>query len=141
VIFLLPSELEKIQLHGSQDYPNECCGFLLGTEADDRRVVKEAWAAPNSHGENRRRRYLITPDDMLAGQKYATSKGYDILGFYHSHPDHPARPSQEDLDRATLPGWSYIILSVEHAQPKLITSWLLAEDRSKFEEEPIEICQ
>jgi len=140
LIYLLPTELEKIQLHGSHDYPNECCGFLLGSDKDDRKLVTEAWPAPNSRLDSPRNRFLITADDWRAGEKYAQQQGLDILGFYHSHPDHPARPSEYDREHA-WPWMSYIILSVEEGQPKLITSWLLTEDRTKFEEETIEICQ
>jgi len=142
----LPSqEWEKIRAHGARDYPNECCGFLLGAQDDGRRLVRDVWPAPNLHeetaDENRRRRYTITPADMLAGQTYADEKGLDIVGVYHSHPDHPARPSQYDLDHAVWPWWSYIIVGVEKGTPALLTSWALAEDRSKFEEETVEICQ
>jgi proteasome lid subunit RPN8/RPN11 len=145
IIELPNAEWEKIREHGSRDYPNECCGFLLGVQEDGRRVVRDLWAAPNRHeettDETRRRRYTITPADMLAGQKYAEEKGLDIVGVYHSHPDHPARPSPYDLDHAVWPWWSYIIVSIERGRPALLTSWALSEDRSKFEEETVEICQ
>lgn len=140
MILLLPSELEKIQAHGSKDYPNECCGFLLGHELDGTKTVSEAWPAPNSRLDSPRNRFLITADDWRVGERYAMKQGLDILGFYHSHPDHPSRPSEYDREHA-WPWMSYIILSVEQGHPKLITSWLLTEDRSKFEEETIEICQ
>jgi proteasome lid subunit RPN8/RPN11 len=142
----LPNEQwEKIRQHGARDYPNECCGILLGVQEEGRRVVREARPAPNLHtetaDENRRRRYTITPADLLAAQDYADGKGLDIVGIYHSHPDHPARPSQYDLDHAVWSWWSYIIVSIEKGTPALLTSWALAEDRSKFEEETVEICQ
>ena len=143
MISLRPAALAGIQAHGSRDYPNECCGFLLGDSA--RKVVEEAWPVENtwleSEDETKRRRYRIGPADMLAGQKYADEKKLDIVGFYHSHPDHPARPSETDRKLAAYVFWSYMILSVEQGKPALLTSWLLTEDRSKFEEETVEICQ
>ena len=140
VIELPTAEWEKIRQHGARDYPEECCGFLLGKDSDGRKRVAEAWPAPNSHGENHHRRFLITADDWRSGERYSTGKGLDILGFYHSHPDHPARPSEYDREHA-WPWMSYIILSVQQQQPALMTSWVLAEDRTKFEEESVEICQ
>ena len=145
MIALHPEALAAIRAHGSRDYPNECCGLLLGTESGGRKVVSEAWPVANTwadtEDETRRRRYRIGPEDMLAGQQYADGKSLDILGFYHSHPDHPARPSATDLKLAAYHFWSYMILSVEKGQPAALTSWLMSEDRSKFEEEPVEICQ
>ena len=140
MIALPPAELQKINAHGSRDYPNECCGFLLGKDEGGRKVVREAWPAPNSHEDSHRRRFLITSDDWRAGEQHAGEQRVDILGFYHSHPDHPARPSEYDREHA-WPWMSYIILSVEQGHPARLTSWVLTEDRSKFEEETIEICQ
>jgi proteasome lid subunit RPN8/RPN11 len=134
------SEWEKIRQHGSRDYPNECCGFLLGAETDGRKRVAEAWPAPNSRHDSPRNRFLITAEDWREGEKYSTEKKLDILGFYHSHPDHPARPSEYDREHA-WPWMSYIILSVQQREPAAMTSWVLTEDRSKFEEETVEICQ
>jgi proteasome lid subunit RPN8/RPN11 len=145
MIALSAESFAAIQAHGSRDYPYECCGFLLGNEADGRKLVVEAWPAANSHedtaDETRRRRYLITPADMIGGQAHADAKGLSIVGFYHSHPDHPARPSQTDLERAGFDYWSYIILSVEQGRPAALTSWLLTDNYSKFTEETVEICQ
>jgi proteasome lid subunit RPN8/RPN11 len=134
------AELEKIRAHGAADYPHECCGVLLGMERNGTKVVREARDLPNARRDSRRNRFLITPDDYRACDRYAQERGLEILGFYHSHPDHPARPSEYDREHA-WPWMSYIIVSVEQGRPARLTSWVLAEDRSQFQEETVEICQ
>ena len=90
----------------------------------------------NTTEEGPRRRFMVRPDDYRTAEKKASEVGADLLGFYHSHPDHPARPSQYDLDHA-WPFFSYIIVSVREGQPELMTSWLLKDDRSAFDEEAL----
>jgi proteasome lid subunit RPN8/RPN11 len=137
------AEREEIERHGAQTYPNECLGMLLGRETDGRKVVMEvfplqnAWenSAVNPHpateGESSRNRCLVDPKDYLRADREARSKGMDIVGFYHSHPDHPARPSEFDRKNA-WPWFSYVILAVEQGVPREMTGWLLAEDGSRF---------
>ena len=122
-----------IQAHGRETYPNECCGALIGT--DD--VVMECHSLPNTTEEGPRRRFLVRPDDYRAAEQRAKVVGHELLGFYHSHPDHPARPSQYDLDHA-WPVFAYVIIAVANGEPGAMTSWRLREDRSAFDEEPIE---
>jgi proteasome lid subunit RPN8/RPN11 len=121
-----------IRDHGRQTFPFECCGAMLGRDG----VVLEAHALANTTEEGPRRRFLVRPDDYRAAEKRAREAGLDLLGFYHSHPDHPARPSQYDLDHA-WPSFSYVIVSVMAGEDKALTSWRLKEDRSAFDEEPV----
>jgi proteasome lid subunit RPN8/RPN11 len=125
---------EEIRRHGIETYPNECCGALYGREG----VVTSTLALPNTTDEGPRRRFLVRPQDYRDAERRATELGVDLLGFYHSHPDHPARPSQYDLDHA-WPFFSYVIVSVRSGQPEDMTSWRLLEDRSAFEAEDLEV--
>jgi len=121
-----------IRAHGRQTFPHECCGARLGKDG----VVREAYALPNTTEEGPRRRFLVRPDDYRVAEKRAREAELDLLGFYHSHPDHPAKPSQYDLDHA-WPSFSYVIVSVMGGEDKQLTSWQLKGDRSAFEEEQI----
>ena len=128
-----------IRAHGQETYPHECCGALVGS--DDR--VTAAVALPNTTEEGPRRRFLVRPSDYREAERQASARGAELLGFYHSHPDHPARPSQYDLDHA-WPTFAYIIVSVtgdslaRHgaagATAGDMTVWFLKEDRSSFDE-------
>jgi proteasome lid subunit RPN8/RPN11 len=121
-----------IRAHGREAFPHECCGAMLGKGG----VVQEAFPLPNTTEEGPRRRFLVRPGDYRAAEARARDAGLDLLGFYHSHPDHPARPSQYDLDHA-WPSFSYVIISVMSGQDAALTSWQLKEDRSAFDEEPV----
>ena len=123
-----------IRAHGREAFPHECCGAMLGKDG----VVHEAYGLPNTTEEGPRRRFLVRPDDYRAAEKRARDAGLDLLGFYHSHPDHPAKPSQYDLDHA-WPSFSYVIVSVMSGADKALTSWQLNADRSDFDEERVEI--
>jgi proteasome lid subunit RPN8/RPN11 len=123
---------DAIRRHGVETYPNECCGALIGRDG----VIVEIFALPNTTEEGPRRRFLVRPGDYQEAEKRATQRGGDLLGFYHSHPDHPARPSQYDLDHA-WPFFSYIIVSVRAGAPEDMTSWRLREDRSAFDQEDL----
>lgn len=122
----------SIERHGCDTYPHECCGALIGRD----NVVMECVALPNTTEEGPRRRFLVRPDDYRAAERRAAERGCDLLGFYHSHPDHPARPSRYDLDHA-WPVFAYVIVAIAHGQPGAMTAWRLREDRSAFEEERI----
>lgn len=119
--------------HGRETYPEECCGALIGTN----NVVAEGYPLPNMTEEGPRRRFLVRPSDYRAAEKRATELGHELLGFYHSHPDHLARPSQYDLDHA-WPTFAYVIIAVEKGKPGAMTSWRLREDRSAFDEQQIQ---
>ena len=131
-ITLLPGVGEAIRRHGIEAYPNECCGAMLGRDG----AVHEAWAMPNTTDEGPRRRFLVRPEDYRDAERRASGLGHELLGFYHSHPDHPARPSQYDLDHA-WPVFSYVIVSVRAGVPGDMTSWRLLDDRSAFTEEEL----
>jgi len=131
--------LDVIRIHGQATYPEECCGFLLGYATAEGNHVVAASPVENRRVENRERRYAITPPDYLAADRLARRQGLDIVGFYHSHPDHPARPSATDLAEATFPGYTYVIVSIRDGQPAELTAWSLAPDRSQFETEAIDI--
>jgi len=122
----------SIRAHGSETYPNECCGALIGRDG----VVSAAFALPNTTEEGPRRRFLVRPQDYRAAERRAGEVGGELLGFYHSHPDHPARPSQFDLDHA-WPVFSYVIVSVRQGVSGDMTSWRLRDDRSDFDEEEL----
>jgi proteasome lid subunit RPN8/RPN11 len=121
-----------IAAHARRTYPHECCGALLGH--DD--LVIQAFALPNTTDEGPRRRFLVSPDDYRQAERRASALGEELLGFYHSHPDAPARPSQYDLDHA-FPTFSYVIVSVIAGEPAVSTCWKLAADRSTFDPQPL----
>jgi proteasome lid subunit RPN8/RPN11 len=136
-----PELADKIRAHGAQTYPHECCGALLGrdTEVADRRVYREIHALHplvNRRDDSPSNRFSLTSQDVLDAEKAARQQGLEVVGWYHSHPDHPARPSQFDRDHA-WPWYSYIIVSVANRIPEEMTSWRLADDRTEFECEEI----
>src|SRR5437867_3869268 len=118
-----------IRAHGEETYPHECCGALVG---DGDRAL-ETVALPNTTEEGPRRRFLVRPSDYRLAEQRGRELGGELLGFYHSHPDHPARPSQYDLEHA-WPTFAYVIVSVASGQAGDITVWWLKDDRSIFEE-------
>lgn len=136
-----------IRDHAQREYPHECCGALLGrvepaaAGAGEVRVVVALRAAENRReAEAAPRRFLITPDDYRAIEREARERALAVLGFYHSHPDHPARPSDYDREHA-LPWYSYVIISVREGRagdtPADLTSWILGDERHAFTFEPI----
>jgi len=118
-----------IRLHGQETYPHECCGALVGRAGAVTAVV----ALPNTTDEGPRRRFMVRPSDYQLAERRASELGGELLGFYHSHPDHPARPSQYDLDHA-WPTFAYIIVAVAAGSAGDMTVWFLKDDRSSFEE-------
>jgi proteasome lid subunit RPN8/RPN11 len=129
--------LREIQAHGEGAYPNEGAGLLLGqTTLTEKRVVAILPIENQWQAEEQFHRYLITPRDMLRGETAAAARGLDVIGIFHSHPDHMAEPSGFDRDWA-LPWYSYVITSIEQAHAVISRSWLLREDRSAFDEETI----
>ena len=133
---LKPGVGEEIRRHGAETYPHECCGALYGRDG----VVSSTLALPNTTEEGPRRRFLVRPQDYREAERQASSRGLELLGFYHSHPDHPARPSQYDLDHA-WPFFSYVIVSVRNGAPEAMTSWRLRDDRSTFDQEDLAMTE
>ena len=128
--------LETMQLHAQQDFPNECCGFLYGEETDGERIIMLAKPVLNNKEGDQRRRFEISPLDYMRAEQYALNNGLTLLGVYHSHPQHPAIPSEHDLKQA-MPWFSYIILSVMDGKTDHLRSWQLNEDKTNFIEEKI----
>ena len=114
--------IDRIRSHAENAYPEECCGMILGVQHDGTKNVHQAIAIDNAQTDDRHRRFLISPEQYLDAEKTARGRNLDLLGFYHSHPDHPAAPSQFDAEHA-LPWFSYIILSVLNTRSEKITSW------------------
>jgi proteasome lid subunit RPN8/RPN11 len=144
---------EKIRAHGKETYPHECCGALLGRGADaaartdsekdaiaPEREILSLFPLVNRRDDSPRNRFSVTSEDVLAAERAAREQGLEVVGWYHSHPDHPARPSQYDRDHA-WPWYSYIIVSVQSGAPQEMTSWRLNDDRQEFFPEGIEIRQ
>ncbi len=129
---------DRIRKHGVEMYPNECCGALLGTDREDGREVRELFPLVNRRNDSPRSRFSITPDDFRAAEAAARERRLELVGWYHSHPDHPALPSEYDREHA-WPWYSYVIVSVAEREPKQITSWRLADDRTRFAPEEISV--
>ena len=138
MIELNERQLEEMRRHGERDYPFECCGLMLGRfETTGQKLLTETYPISNAREEEaKRNRFLIRPEELMRGEKYARENGLDVVGFYHSHPDEPAVPSKYDLDHA-WPTYSYIVVSVEKGQAVDLRSWEMEADRSRFNEEEI----
>jgi len=151
-LLLLKKELStKIGEHGAETYPHECCGALLGRDLDaaatgsgvgraPSREILELFPLINRRDDSPRNRFSVTSEDVRDAEKAARERGLDVVGWYHSHPDHPAAPSQFDRDHA-WPWYSYIIVSVANGKPEKMTSWRLTDDRTQFNPEDIKLHQ
>jgi len=126
---------KAIRAHGEATYPHECCGFLFGSEQADQRDISHYLEVENSQVENRERRFLVSTDDYKNAEAHAEKNGLQLLGIYHSHPDHPAIPSETDRMQA-MPFFSYIIVAVAKGTSQELTSWTLNTD-FQFEEEEL----
>jgi proteasome lid subunit RPN8/RPN11 len=139
MISVLEKHIEEIKAHGEATYPFECGGMLIGTlNADGSKIVHETFPLENSSTEDQTVRVLISPKDVLKAERYARSIKLEVIGYYHSHPEDTAIPSQYDLDHA-LPVWSYIITSVIGKKAEDVRSWVMENDRSKFNSEDIQV--
>ena len=126
----------KVVGHLEAGYPDEACGILLGRAHAAGAVVDEVILVANAREESRHNRYVIPPSEVLAAQKRARALGGDIVGYFHSHPDHPAQPSEFDREHA-WPGSSYLIVAVRQGQAEDVRSWRLSDDRERFFEETV----
>ncbi len=136
-IILSSSLIRQIHENGERHYPEEGAGLILGkADAQARRATGLIHRANSFAPESRRRRYAIGPQEMLEAEDQAESLGVDIVGVFHSHPDHPARPSEFDLAWA-MPWYSYVITSVSNGRAVESRSWRLSDDRSSFVEEQL----
>ncbi len=130
MVTLTRAQVEAIEAHARETFPEECCGFLLGP-ATEPRTVAALRRATNVVEMNRERRYVINPRETLAVGKEIAGTGHEILGFYHSHPNHPAEPSEFDRTHA-WPWYSYVILSIMDRKPADLRAWLLDGGTSAF---------
>jgi proteasome lid subunit RPN8/RPN11 len=137
---------EALRVHGEETYPHECCGVLLGkaeTDADGPvNVVHQIVRAGNTRTDSAHNRYNIAPGELVKIQRQARGLGLDIVGFYHSHPDHPAMWSSTDIAEAHWLGCSYVITRVAQGKAEVTNSFYLrgtSEEDKRFEDEAIEI--
>ena len=157
MIHLSHPHREAIRSHGAAEFPNECCGVLLGDIENGVKYVIEVRQLPNIFEPSaefersvateggvapelpvgQERRYMVSPDTMYALMREERRTKRKVLGFYHSHPDHPARPSEYDRVWA-MPWYSYIIISVLQRNPSEMTCWVLSDDGARFSPESIE---
>ena len=134
---------EEIRAHGAKTYPHECCGALLGREEllGRRQIVREIvglFPLVNRREDTPQNRFSVTAEDVRTAEAAAREQQLEVVGWYHSHPDHPARPSQYDRDHA-WPWYSYVIVSVANGKPEDMTSWRQNDDREEFSSERIEL--
>ncbi len=129
-------DVGHIHEHAREAYPEECTGALIGMNLGEMKIVVDVWRAENTHEEERSRRFLIEPLRIKEFEERAVERDMDVLGFYHSHPNHPAEPSEYDREHA-WPNYSYVIASVGEEGVEGIRSWVLKDDRSGYEEEQI----
>jgi proteasome lid subunit RPN8/RPN11 len=130
---LTPAQADQIRREGAAAYPNECCGIIYGHDDGGERVVSRLEAVANVFGETERyHRFSISPRQLMNAEREAGERGELVLGFYHSHPDHPARPSEYDRQHA-WPFYSYVIVAIAKREPGEMTSWQLNEQTEAFE--------
>jgi proteasome lid subunit RPN8/RPN11 len=133
--------LRELEAHLEAAYPNEGAGLLLGEANGEGKHVRGILPLTNrweGAEHAKRHRFLLTPQDMLHGEQEAAKRGLDVIGIFHSHPDHPAQPSGFDRDWA-LPWYSYLITTVEKSRAGVTRSWRLKDDRSAYDEEEIKV--
>jgi proteasome lid subunit RPN8/RPN11 len=140
VILFGEEQASAIGEHGRAAYPEECCGALLGRSDEGAARVEVVRPIANVRADERRRRFLVDPREYLAAERAARERGLELLGFYHSHPDHPAEPSRFDRLHA-WPNLHYAILAVSAGEPRELTSWLLTEDRAAMRPERVVLAE
>ena len=135
---VLPPELARaIEREGSAAYPNECCGIMFGRDLNGERRVERLEPVVNAFEEGEQyHRFSIEPKDLMRAEKSAADAGQLVVGFYHSHPDHPARPSETDR-QAAWPFYSYVIVSIGKGEPLDMTCWVLDEATERFAKQEI----
>jgi proteasome lid subunit RPN8/RPN11 len=139
---LSESIYNTLRAHGEETYPHECCGVLLGRSSDGVNEVEDAIRAGNTRIDSAHNRYHIAPQELVRIQRQGRERGLDIVGFYHSHPDHPAQWSKTDFAEAHWLGCSYVITAVANGVAQQTNSFLLTgtnEDEKSFEDETIQV--
>jgi len=141
MISISTDSLNEIREHGVKDYPYECCGLLLGHYSAEGKIVRQPYPISNAREESaKRNRFLIEPEELMRGERFAREHKLEVVGFYHSHPDSPAVPSQYDLEHA-WPAYSYIIVSTSAERAGDLFSWEQEPDRSRFNQEEIRVIR
>ena|SRR3990172_479121 len=135
-LILNKDHFDFIKREGERSFPNECCGFMLGKVYENKEVIKLLPAENEREDSEQYHRFLITPEAYMQSDKYARANNLDIIGFYHSHPNAEARPSEYDREHG-WPWYSYAIVSVKAKKAGEMTAWVLQDDRLKFIEEKI----
>ena len=135
---LTPEHDTAIRAHAAKDYPHECCGFLVGKSEGSKVTVTRIIPAANTRDDSPRNRFEIDPGELVKTDRAARAEGLGVVGFYHSHPDAPAQPSEFDREHA-WPGYCYVIVSVRQGIPREMRDWLLRDDRSGFDEDPMTV--
>ena len=130
--------IETIKSEAEETYPEECCGILIGTANGTGMKIARLFVTQNVHSDNKARRFMISPEDFKSAEKTAREENAEIIGFYHSHPDHPAVPSDHDMEYA-WPWYLYLIVSVEDGNSSSIKGWQLRDDREDYDEVTISI--
>jgi proteasome lid subunit RPN8/RPN11 len=127
---------ESIRAHGAETYPHECCGALFGRDGSEEkpREITDVFRLVNQRDDSPENRFSVSTKDVVAAEREADARGLSVVGWYHSHPDHPARPSEFDREHA-WPWYSYIIVSVQKGRAQEMRSWQLREDRAAYVEE------
>ena len=131
---------QRIRSHGESSYPHECCGALLGRGDGPEREIVDLLPLENRNGNSPRNRFAISPEDFRSAEAMARERGLDLVGWYHSHPDHPALPSEFDRAHA-WPWYSYVIVSVAQGRAGQITAWRLDDNRIRFTPDRLEIVE
>lgn len=135
-VVLLGDAIARIRRHAERDYPREACGLLGGQVAGDEKRVARVVALANARADRAGDRYLIEPEAFYGAVEALARDGLEVVGVYHSHPDHPPRPSAFDRENA-LPWLSYLIVEVGGGRAGAARSWVLADDRGSFVEEGV----
>ncbi len=125
--------------HAKDAYPEECCGILVGRDTGAARTITESHRAQNVSEERRHERYLIDERKIIEVTNNTRNRSVDIIGFYHSHPNYPSRPSSYDTETAAWPGYSYLIVSLQQDSVVSFQSWVIPEDGKSFVEEPVQV--
>jgi proteasome lid subunit RPN8/RPN11 len=136
------ADFEALRAHGEETYPHECCGVLLGKSEADGNHVHRIVRAGNTRTDRAHDRYNIAPEELIRVQRQARALGLDIVGFYHSHPDHPAQWSKTDFEEAHWVGCSYIITMIDKGKATVTNSFLLtgtSEEDKKFLDEQVDV--
>lgn len=134
------ADLQSIRAHGASTYPHECCGLLIGQYHPSGKTVLEVHPLDNERADSRHNRFLISPETILRADRDARARGLDVVGFYHSHPDAPAIPSEFDREQA-WPTYSYVIVAIEAGRATDLRSWTLDDDRGHFNPEILDTLE